>query len=432
MKKIIPVLMVVLIAAGWASAFLSNSTTSNAYEEYMETARDYVERGLYELAIQKYDSAISVDSTDTAWEEKMAAYALWYAEDTGCYSDYLEDAVAAIAAKPKVAAYVITAAELYMKNSKYESAVKVIETALENGLESDDLSALLLEAKYAYSIGWKGYDAVSLCSEDYYAVASGELWAYIEADGSTTDYESLLFASRVGEDGMRLVQDETRAFLIDEDDVIQGILDFEPDAAGVYAEGLIAISKDGSYGYYDSLGDYQFGDYDEAGTFTDGKAAVKDGDVWYLIDTTGAKVSEETYDDIVLCEDGTYLLDDVMIASQNGVYSIYTDGEASGSYEDADLVTKDGIIAVCSDGLWGYVNLKGEEVIAPTYEAALSFSNGLAAVCIDDKWGFIDEDGNLVIECLFYGAGYFNSEGFCMAETADGTQWQLIELLAGL
>ena len=432
MKKIIPVLLVVLIAAGWASALLSNSSTSNAYEEYLETARDYVDRGLYEMAIQKYDSAISVDSTNTAWEEKMAAYALWYEEDTGCYSDYLEAAVSAIAAKPKVVSYVITAAELYMINDSYESAVKVIEAAQGNGLESDDLSALLLEAKYAYSIGWRSYDGVGSYSEEYYPVMSGETWTYIEADGSTTDYEDLLYAGPVGDDGMRLVQDETRAFLIDEDDVVQGILDFEPDAAGVYAEGLIAISKDGSYGYYNSLGDYQFGDYDEAGTFTDGKAAVKDGDVWYLIDTTGAQVSEETYDDIVLCEDGTYILDDVMIASQNGVYSIYTDGEASGSYEDADLVTKDGIIAVLSDGLWGYVNLKGEEIIAPTYEAALSFSNGMAAVCIDEKWGFINEDGTLVIEAIFYGAGYFNDEGCCMMETADGTQWQLIELEAGI
>jgi hypothetical protein len=46
---------------------------------------------------------------------------------------------------------------------------------------------------------------------------------------------------------------------------------------------------------------------------------------------------------------------------------------------------------------WGYINLKGDFVIEPTYNDAEVFSeNGLAPIK-ENNWGFINKEGKLVI-----------------------------------
>ncbi|MEE8043841.1 MAG: WG repeat-containing protein [Thermodesulfobacteriota bacterium] len=46
---------------------------------------------------------------------------------------------------------------------------------------------------------------------------------------------------------------------------------------------------------------------------------------------------------------------------------------------------------------WGFVNKKGEIVIEPQFENAVSFSGGLAIVELGGgKWGYIDKKGKLV------------------------------------
>lgn len=57
----------------------------------------------------------------------------------------------------------------------------------------------------------------------------------------------------------------------------------------------------------------------------------------------------------------------------------------------------EGYAAVKRGMKWGYINTKGEEVIACSFDNAGFFSEGLSAVCQDERWGFIDTNGNIVI-----------------------------------
>ena len=57
----------------------------------------------------------------------------------------------------------------------------------------------------------------------------------------------------------------------------------------------------------------------------------------------------------------------------------------------------EGYAAVRRGKKWGYINTKGEEVIACSFDYADFFSEGLSAVCQDERWGFIDTNGNIVI-----------------------------------
>jgi hypothetical protein len=57
----------------------------------------------------------------------------------------------------------------------------------------------------------------------------------------------------------------------------------------------------------------------------------------------------------------------------------------------------EGLVAFAANGKTGYMNQKGEVIIAPKFDEAWMFSEGLAAVRVGAQWGFIDRTGAYVI-----------------------------------
>lgn len=57
----------------------------------------------------------------------------------------------------------------------------------------------------------------------------------------------------------------------------------------------------------------------------------------------------------------------------------------------------EGLAAVARNGQWGFVDRKGQEVIALQFEAVWEFREGMAAVKKNGRWGFIDGSGRMVI-----------------------------------
>ncbi len=62
---------------------------------------------------------------------------------------------------------------------------------------------------------------------------------------------------------------------------------------------------------------------------------------------------------------------------------------------------REGLARVCRDESWGYIDVKGKEVIACQYEDTGGFEDGLAAVKRDGLWGYIDTKGKEVIACQY-------------------------------
>lgn len=425
-SKLVTILLIVLMLGGWAVTLLG-SDADEEYKEHIEAAEEYMERELYQKAIQEYEAAGAVQNSEQDCTAMLNAYEKRYEESTKTYSDYLKAVQRAVSTYGKNADYLITLAELYITDDNYDSAYKVLNKAVESGMEDENVEELLKKVKYAFKEDWVSYSDYRMASNGFYAVDANGTWTYIEEDGTDTNIGKLVMAGPVGQSGIRVIYDGEQGQLIDTDEVIQGKLDFVPIDAGCYAEGLIAVSDGNSYSYYNSLGDKQFGDYQQAGTFVDGQAAVQKDDKWFVINVRGDAVSEE-YEEIVLHADGTYIKSGVMIAKREGSYRIYKDGNEVGeAYSDADIITDDGIVAVCKEGTWGFIDLEGKWVIEPQYEQAKSFSYGLAAVYDGKKWGFINTDGELVIDYLFRNADYFNSTGSCMIESVED-KWLLISL----
>jgi hypothetical protein len=61
----------------------------------------------------------------------------------------------------------------------------------------------------------------------------------------------------------------------------------------------------------------------------------------------------------------------------------------------------EGLAFMQVDKKFGFIDTSGKMVILPAYEAARSFSHGYAAVRMKGKWGFINREGKLVIPYTF-------------------------------
>lgn len=429
------IVLFILIGCGWAASIYGFGGASIAkenaeYNSHIADARDYTERGLYQLAISEYEKAISLKDSEEIRTTLLDVYQLRYEEDKDILDDYVKAALDAADHFSKNQSFYIKAITLSVDNGSYYQANKYVGKAFEAGLDSEELRKLALSVTYGFETNWNSFTMIRPYSNNYYAVQNGEMWGYVTATGSSTSNKGVDKAFSVGDEGKRLQTVDERVVLIDANKVIYGIFSVVPESAGVLSEGKICIKVDGSYGYYNELGDYLFGTYEKAGAFKDGTAPVESEDGMFFIDTEGNKTNDLIYKDVVMNGNGVWNVRGHMLADAGNGYQIY-DAEFNTIEgfiaEDVDILTEDGIFAFKKDGKWGFANLNGEVIIEPKFENAMSFSNGLAAVSNGEKWGFVNAEGQLGIDYQFMAADYFNDASSCFVET-ETNNWQLITL----
>ena len=69
-------------------------------------------------------------------------------------------------------------------------------------------------------------------------------------------------------------------------------------------------------------------------------------------------------------------------------------------YEDADEFCE-GLARVKINDKWGFIDTNGKEVIPPFYSFVKNFSEGLAGVTKEELYGFIDKKNSLIIDYKF-------------------------------
>jgi len=103
--------------------------------------------------------------------------------------------------------------------------------------------------------------------------------------------------------------------------------------------------------------------YDDAESFYEGYAAVKENGKWGFIDKDGDMVIEPVFNEI----------------------SHFSEG----------------LCAVRLRRQWGFIDRTGKMIIAEQFQRLGDFSQGLCAAMSDDQWGFIDHSGKFVIQPQF-------------------------------
>lgn len=87
----------------------------------------------------------------------------------------------------------------------------------------------------------------------------------------------------------------------------------------------------------------------------------------------------------------------------------------------------EGLAAVRVNGLFGFINLRGEIVIAPRFQSASAFSGGYAEVRIENASGAIDRSGRLVIPPQFRRLIHFSDGTFIAEPLPEGYSPQLAQ-----
>lgn len=432
MKKtavIISMLLIVLGAVGWLTVATQEISKGSEHKNYVEEADGWAKEGLYQRAISSYELAAKEKSTEELYVKMSNAYKKRYAEapeDTfDAYKNFLNTAVDKYCANKEL---VDDYYEFFMAQGKYKDVYARLVAAIDNGYNDKTIKEKLLVAKYAFKLRNSVFSSMSGGLNDIYTVGRKKGYNVHDAEDGflfTSDYE---YISVMGNDGLVVVTSKDSR-IIDKTGVVMGIFKDKVTDASVYSEGLVAACCNGKYSFYNDFAEKQFGDYEAAGAFQNGLAAVKSGGKWMLVNKKG-EVKSEKYDEIVLNSLGEYIVNNIIIAKQGNNYKFYDSKwkeKATIKCDDIDISTNDGKIAFCQGEKWGFVNTSGEVVIKPTYENAKSFSNGLAAVCKDGEWGFINTEGKVVIDYQFTDAAYMDSTGNCAVRTDIARSEEIVE-----
>lgn len=141
-----------------------------------------------------------------------------------------------------------------------------------------------------------------------------------------------------------------------------------------FSDGLLLVYReDAGFGFVNARGEIAIPcQWQRADSFSEGLAAVRDGQRFGFIDTKGAPV---------------FTLPDGWC-----VRSEFHEGLAP---------VENG------QGLYGYIDQTGALAIPCQWEKAEAFSEGLASVCLNEKCGFIDRTGAYISPCQWEYAGDF-------------------------
>lgn len=194
----------------------------------------------------------------------------------------------------------------------------------------------------------------------------------------------------------------------------------------LFSEGLLAVQKDGRYGYIDEKGNKKIEFYyDLAYAFKDGVALVKVNTKWNLIDKKGAKVFEEDYvylerdpeTDLIwfVLDDKLGLMNKAGKVLAEAIYDV--DKGLTTYYNYANF--SEGLARVSNGTTYGYINEKGDVVIPLSYDDAGYFHEGLAYVQDNGKYGYIDKKGDVAIALTFDDAYPFSEHGLALIELGD-------------
>jgi len=183
------------------------------------------------------------------------------------------------------------------------------------------------------------------------------------------------------------------------------------------------ICKECVWGYIDTVGNVAVAPkFSFAEKMINGVGFVEQDGKKGAIDSKGEFILNCTYDDLEFLEN-----------TQNQIFKVFQSSSKFGLIDTLAQIRIDlkynkigdyseERLAVSENGLWGFTDLEGNEIIKCRYRKVQKFQEGLAAVQLGNKWGFINLDGEIVIEFKYRRVGNFKS-GLAWVTTSDGVAY---------
>lgn len=152
------------------------------------------------------------------------------------------------------------------------------------------------------------------------------------------------------------------------------------------ATSLVPVSNEkGKWGFADEAGKQVVGyKYDMAQGFENGRALVKKGDNFGMIDENAKEVIPVRYN--------------IIERHSSGIYRV----AANGKYKNGVLL----------DEKYGFVSSDGKELLKPEYDEIGQFKNGIAYIKKGNLYGYVNDRIEAIVPCKYNLVGAFNDEGF--------------------
>lgn len=423
-RIILSAIIIVLMGFGWVTQIGQIAKVDTKIQQLVDEAEGYKERGLYQKAIETYSAALEIKENEELRKELIATYECAYADGVISRNALLQAIEVACEIYPKNSYYWEKNISFCLEDGNYTKAYEYCSKSIRVGAKSEALNIMKDEVLYSFSTGRRMYTSVLYSPSGYTTVYDGYEWDILTSDGERYYEEEQDYLSPMGNSCLMLVTTTKDTRILNKDHVTQAIVEYDFDSVRAIFDDMLPINTGSEWIYYDYILDRIIdGKYEDASSFANEKAVVLSNGNWYFINKNGEKISEKNFTVVKLFGTGEYTYGGIMIASENGVYSIYNqDGEKRGEFSCANMDAYYGGFIAFEDSnhKWGFVNTDGEIVIEPQYECAKSFSNGLAAIKTDGVWGFINTEGKLVIEAEFLEAGYFSDKGVCFVSSNEG------------
>ncbi len=438
---IVGVLFLNIIAVYMIGQSLMGKNTQ--YEQSLIDARGFYEQELCSKSIDKYNEAVLSKDTLEVRLEMLDVYerGIDIGEFTKTYDIYASVTTMVDIYREIPLAYE-EACEFFLKYDRYEECAQILMQARDLEVVSDKIEEYRAQIRYRYTLYYSMYEELLTMYGDTYTVKTGEVYSFLTGEGSQINCGEYLAASSFSE-GYAFVKKmhpetaEERGFIIDKTGARQTYLDGVESSSGVGkakdAEGvnlyLLSCKVGETYKYFDINGKEMFGDYLFAGRFRNNVAAVKEAEgKWKLINGTGAAITDQVFEDVILNEFDECDPKGLIFAKVGNQYHLYDwQGNRVGDFNcDYAKAFVDDYAAFQKDGLWGYVDAQGNVIIEPQYEDAKSFSYTMAGVKSNGSWNFINAKGEIVVEETFEDVDYLNEHGVCFVKK-DG-YWSYLKM----
>lgn len=191
----------------------------------------------------------------------------------------------------------------------------------------------------------------------------------------------------------------------------------------LFRQEAFLICEDCEWGYIDTTGTVAITpQYTFVKDFVNGTGMVECEEKWGMINKFGKKLIQCQYDGIGYLENTNDRIVKVYLkAPKYGLIDTLGELRVSAVYDEIGAFAEDRL-SVKRNGLWGYVNRDGIEVIPCRFKEVRDFNEGLAAVKIGRFWGHIDKDGDVQIDFKYKQVGNF-SGGLSWVQDGEGVKF---------
>ncbi len=184
------------------------------------------------------------------------------------------------------------------------------------------------------------------------------------------------------------------------------------------------------YGLVDTLGQLTVSAiYEEIGSFSGGRLAVKRQGLWGFVDRNGREVIPCRFKAVKDFSEGKAA---VRIGNRWGFIDNDGDTVIPFQYEEAGNF-RDGLAWVDTGQGVGFINEQEQFIITPAYDRAFDFQEGIARVVVEQKFGLIDQTGKFIVRPRFANISSFDQHFLAVVKYGkDQDRYGLINLAGQL